>query len=44
VHHVDPRQEKRVRADWRKIRAALRALRQSTEAGEELGESRNSSG
>jgi hypothetical protein len=36
THEVGRKQEERVRADWRKIRAALRALRQRTEADEGL--------
>jgi hypothetical protein len=34
THQVDRKQEERVRADWRKVRAALRALRKSDETRE----------
>jgi len=44
THEVDPQQEKHVRADWRKMRAALRALRQPAEASEEPGRLSEGSG
>jgi hypothetical protein len=42
THKVDKKQEERVRADWRKIRAALRALRQRGEMDPEIGRVRDS--
>jgi hypothetical protein len=36
THTVDRKQEERLRADWRKIRAALRALRRKVETDEQL--------
>jgi hypothetical protein len=44
THEANREQEEHVRAAWRKIRAALRALRQKAETGVELAEPRKRSG